>query len=219
MAQTKEKTSRKIRLPAGRGNYVKLAKPETTKDGRTKYAMTLAIPIGEKYRGTKDGWKEDPQFAEAIRIVAMVAKEKFGENWRQLESFKLPFRTWESYDSDQKAANPHYEGCIMIPMTSYEVQPDCAIIENGKLVRTDDLQAFYSGAWFKVAASPFAYKNEGKGVSMGLSSIVKIKDDTPLSTYNDVENDFKDDADLAEYLNTDNEALFGDSDTKPSDLI
>lgn len=217
MAQTKEKISRKVKLPVGRGNYCKLHKPETLKDGRTKYAMTLAIPIGEAYKGTKDGWKKDPQFAEAIATVAAVAKEKFGENWRQLESFKLPFRTWESYDDDQKAANPHYEGCIMIPATSYDIQPDCAVIENQKLVKTSDLAEFYSGAWFKVCVSPYAYKNEGKGVSMGLSSIVKVKDDTPLSTYNDVERDFDGDEDLAEYLNTDNADLFDGE--NPADMI
>lgn len=186
-------TKRKIKSGIFRGSYAKISNPSTTKDNRLVYEITGIFDIDPEHL---DNWKNDKKFHEMIRLAADVANEKFGTT----KGIKFPFRDNDSYDDEILENNPAYKNKLVIPFRSYGVRPDCAILQDGKLVRAEDLSEFYSGAYYIATFQAFAFggkkSKDGepmkKGVSFGLSSLLKVRDGEHLSAYNDVMEDFND---------------------------
>lgn len=197
----------KIRTPIFRGSYSKIANPTTTENGKLKWEITAVFQIDG------DNWKEDPKFGELINGAVLAATNKFGST----KGIYFPFRDNDSHTEDTLEKNPIYKGCLVLPLVAYGTRPDCAKLVNGKPVRLEDaqLEEMYSGAHFIATVKPFAYTTKKKGVSFGLSSLLKVKDDDHLSAYNDAMKDFED-FDASQY-GVDNSELFGGK--NPADLI
>ena len=69
--------------------------------------------------------------------------------------------------------------------------------------KIDDEREFYSGCYGLASINFYVYDNKtNKGISAGLSSILKIKDGEPLGGASSAEADFKD-VDLSQYEDED----------------
>ena len=187
----------KIYLPEGRLSYVKLANPEKDeKTGELIYECTLVVD----YDG--DDWREDPKFQEAIDLFYNTAMNKFGT----LDNIHRPMK---DPTKEVLETNPWYEGKCIIPLRSRRIKPDIAHIVGNKAVTLDDWSRVYSGCWAIPTCTAYAYDYKGKkGVSFGLATLCKTRDDEPLGAHHDAERDF-DDLDVSKFV--DNSKLFGKS--------
>ena len=158
----------KLTTPEFRGSYVNLIKPRAQKNddgtlGDPKYGMLIALP--KDHPDTKPFLIQlmaaiQQASAQAHLVTGGIAKEKLKH---------YPIKDGKSIEGEQ------FENFYCIRVSSKN-KPD-AIDKTGRaLISEDDL---YSGAVYRVCISPFGWSNErgGKGVSIGLMSVLKVRDD------------------------------------------
>lgn len=199
----------KIRFPECRLSFVKIGTPGKNKTtGENEYEVTGLF----EFEGSGEDWKKDPKFQEAIALAVHVAQQKHGTT----TGIKFPFRLGDTYDRNKY---PENQGKLVIPFRSKRVQPDVAHIQGGKAVKLHDLNELYSGCHGLVTATCYGYGGGdtgfARGVSFGLATLCKTRDDEHLGAHHVAENDFAD-LDCSAY-SQDNSALFGNDD--PGTLI
>lgn len=159
-----------IVTPAARGAFVNVIKPRVNNLDPNKglqYSLTLLFPTEavltilkqEAGKAAREAWGDklnDPAFAKRIRS---------------------PFR-------DQADFSAEYEGFVagnvFIRLSSDEDhKPVVLDASTGHQLQAKDV---YSGAWYRAIVRPFTYdRPENKGVSFGLASVQKVRDDTPFT--------------------------------------
>jgi hypothetical protein len=143
--------------------------------GDPKYGVTAIFPAGTDLTGLK-------QLAQA----AGQAKwgDKFGDIIKS-PTFKAPFRRAEEKQAkwgDEAFPN----GAIFINITT-KFLPGIVDANRQPILQASE---FYSGCWGRAKVRAFAYDNIGIGISFGLDSIQKVRDDKPFSSRGDAADDF-----------------------------
>lgn len=170
----------KLTTPEFRGSYVTLHKPRAQKgdDGvmqEPKYSILIALK------------KTDPATVPFLKQLmdALAASSKAfhgGEGVPKEKQKNYPIKDGKTMDGDQ--FNDYF--CIR---ASSKVKPEC-IDKSGRLIIS--AEEAYSGAWYRACISPFSWTSErgGKGCSVGLLSVLKVKDDEKFGAGSDAKGDF-----------------------------
>lgn len=154
-------------------------------NGKTQYSVRVLIPKSNK--------------AALDRInstIKQVATEKWGGKAEaMLATCRLPL-----IDGDTKG-DPVYEGFYYFNAKS-DNKPDVVDLHCEPIL---DPAGFYSGCWGAFNGSVWAYDNAfGKGISISLQNLMKMKDDTPMTSTVSAKQAFKglsaDTDDITSYL-------------------
>lgn len=102
---------------------------------------------------------------------------------------KLPLLDGDAYNQSKGGKVPHYNGMIYFSVRSknakFHLTAESGAIgyldDQGNVQDMLDRRMLYSGCWGRVMVSVYPNaKGTPAGLNFGLSSIIKIKDDTPL---------------------------------------
>lgn len=171
----------KLITPPFRGSYVNLVKARSMKnedgtDGEAKFGMVIVLE--KELKSTRIFIKK----LEAAIQQASAAKHGQARDKKKLKHY--PIVDGDTTDNDS------FQDCWIIRASS-KFKPHCISKSGEDLITEEDL---YSGAWYRANISPWGWANVkgGKGVSIGLDSVMKVKDDTRFGGGSDAKDDFKD---------------------------
>lgn len=186
MSDDKKKKT-KIVTPEFRGSYVTLVKPRAIEEGKEpKYSMNIVLK------------KKDPETIKFIKRLEAAFQAEMIETLGKA----LPFAACKHYPiRDGNKPNEDGEvseitkGCWVIT-ASNKFKPGCIDKNGNKLISEDEL---YSGAFYRASVSAWAWKHAtgGKGVSVNLDNVMKIKDGDRFGGGSSAEADFE------EYIDSD----------------
>lgn len=170
-----------------RAAYTWLNKPRVNeeKDGEQEWGFTGIL-----------GPLDSPGVQALAKTANEVLRGAFGPEAKFGPQYRSPFRKEETYSPCPE----EFKGKIMLPMFSKNRPIKIADINLQPIAAADQI---YSGMWVHANVTAYAWetKKGAKGVSFGLNSVMKAKDDTPLSgAPSDPANDFKD-LDRSAYMN------------------
>jgi Protein of unknown function (DUF2815) len=167
--------------PIFRVSFSHVWQPEKRDDGKKVWSVT--------------GIFEEKDLAEMRKL----AKECGLAKWPKAKGIKQPFRKGVDKDEDPNGYDldkyPEYKGKVIVGLKSYNrpikvvynrIDPDTK-----QRVPIEDEEDFVSGCYARAAVSFFTYDQGGnKGVSVGITSLVKIRDGEPLINVADPTKDF-----------------------------
>jgi hypothetical protein len=152
--------SNKLITPEFRGSFVNLVEPRAIAEGQDPvYGMVVAVP------------KSETAFKQKLDdVVNELCMEKWGEVPKKL---KNPIRDGDEED------RPEFEGCWVFN-TKSKTRPGVVDMDLQPILDPDLL---YSGAWYRVELSAFAWDHRtgGKGVSFGLNNVLFVREDEAYS--------------------------------------
>ena len=158
-----------IITPEFRGSYVTLVKPRAISDepdAELKYSINILLP------------KDSPETKAFIKKLegafAASMTEKLGKPIPFANCRHYPIHDGDKADDDGNV-DEITKGCWVI-YASNKRKPGAIDMKGNKLFSEDDL---YSGAWYRASLSTWAWTNPkfGKGVSINLDNVLKVKDD------------------------------------------
>lgn len=173
--------SKKIVTPEFRGSFVHLTKPSVppgADEDAARYQITAVLE------------PSDPFIAKLEAAIDECAKEKFGPKavfGTKKGQVRSPIK-----DGDDSGYAEH-EGMVTFQIATRR-KPE---IVNSNLDPILDADEIYSGAWYRASLVPFAWDHPtgGKGVSLSLSNVLKLRDDDSFAGNTSAASDFADFAD------------------------
>lgn len=160
----------KIITPEFRGSFVALDKPQRMKgDDDSEPRYQILIPLD----------KDDEFWDELEELIEEAAKEKFGKIPGKM---KNPIKDGDDEDYD------NLKGHLFINATNTR-RPGVVDENLDPIMEPEEL---YSGAWYRASISPWAWSHPtgGKGVSISLNNVMKIRDDERFDGGTSAEEDF-----------------------------
>lgn len=157
--------------------------PRQNDNGDDEYTCMILIP------------KSDKKTITQIRKMVDALKKDYWGN-KVPPKYKGPLRDGDEYVNEETGEqDPNRLGHYYMNVKS-KFKPD--VVDKYK-EKIEDERGFYSGCYGLACINFYVYDNkQNKGISAGLSSIMKIKDGDPLGGASSAEQDFKD-VDLSEY--------------------
>lgn len=208
----------KVYSPLFRVSYEHINRPQEVDNKKGEKSKRWSLTgIFEK---TTEKIIEEPSMAALVHLVAAVKKAK----WNQPGVLKMPFRNGDDPELYDISQNPEYEGKWIINMGSKDREPGLVTAQlpkvAGKFQYIKDPKDFYSGCYAIAVLNAFFYdvdteQGRSRGISLGLCSIIKMKDGEPLSTQHVADEDFQGLDPLAygvEPINVDNSEMFNTAD-------
>lgn len=165
----------KLITPEFRGSFVHILEPHAPKaapgEAPQKPRYQITIPLAK-----------DHKFWEQVQgLVTETATAKWGKIPPKLKS---PIKDGDAEGRDE------FKGKLTIQATSNN-KPD---IVDKALNPIMDANEIYSGAWFRASIRAYAWEHPtgGKGVSIALDNVMKIRDDEAFSGRSSAGDDFAD---------------------------
>lgn len=160
----------KLITPEFRGSFVHVVEPHAIKgveNAKPRYQITIPLK------------KSDPFWAKVDALVEETAKAKWGKIPPKLKTPKK--------DGDEEE-RPEFAGQYTIQATSQN-KPG---IVDANLQPIMDAKEIYSGAWYRASIRAYAWEHAtgGKGVSIALDNVMKLRDDEAFSGRSNAEDDF-----------------------------
>lgn len=182
-ASAKKKTNPGMITPMFRGSFVHLVTPRAQSDepgAEAKYS--LLMPFSKTDKACK-------QFlADLEKELMRVAVAKHGAEITKKKLKHFPIKDGDETDYDS------LHGCFTVG-ASNKFRPGCIEPDGhgGHNILTTE-QQLYSGAWYRAKVSCYAWfnKKSGKGVSVSLENVIKVKDDDAFTGRSKAEDDFAD---------------------------
>lgn len=170
----------KLITPEFRGSFVHILEPHAIKaapgEKQPEPRFQITIPIDKK----------DPFWKKVDKLIEETAVAKWGKVPAKL---KNPKKDGDAVDDDGNK-RPEFEGRWSIQASSKN-KPG---IVDASLQPIIDANEIYSGAWFRASIRAYAWEHPtgGKGVSIALDNVMKIRDDEAFSGRSKAEDDFAD---------------------------
>lgn len=170
----------KLVTPEFRGSFVHLLEPHAIKgveNAKARYQITIPLP------------KKDAFWAKLNALVEETAKAKWG---------KIPPKMKSPVKDGDEEERPELVGCYSVQATSNN-KPG---IVDASLQPIMEANEIYSGAYYRASIRAYAWDHPtgGKGVSIALDNVMKVKDGEAFSGRTDASEDFasfgKEDADM-----------------------
>ena len=169
-----------VKTPLFRGSYVALVKPRKVSEDSDRETFQILVPLKKSDPATK------VFLPQLVKIMRAASAEKHGvAGGLELNKLKhCPIKDGDEND------NPDFAGHWLI-RASANYRPHAVDLNGNELETEEEL---YSGAWYKVKLSAWAWSNPkgGKGVSLNLESVLKIKDDQRFGGGSKATDDFAD---------------------------
>jgi hypothetical protein len=206
-------TVQRFTTPVFRMSFPKLAKPEAYQEGSKEKFSCGAIWTPANFTE-----KEKVLWRNINNAMNEAAKERFKKSIKELKvlnsegaSYKLGLR-----DGKSKADLEGYgEGTIFANLSS-EMRP--GIVDRNKNPISHEegnMDEIYPGAYFRATVTVYSYDGKGKGVSLGLMNLQKVKDcadedrlDSRRNAAEDFDDDFLEDEDTEGFLGDDDDIGF-----------
>lgn len=201
-----DKNATRFRTPEFRGSYVSVMKARQMKndDGTPKdpeFEITMVLP------------KENPFWKTLAGKIREASMKKFGKVLPtiKLGKEKYPIKDADEYlNDDGELKRPEWAGCYFARMHSKSRPGVVKRDDDGDLVDVIERDEIYSGAWYVCGANAGGWTHStGKGVSLYLNNVLKIKDDAAFGGGPSPDDDFSD------YVGTVPEASDDDEDGDP----
>lgn len=170
----------KIVTPEFRGSFVHLLEPHAIKGvegAKARYQITIPLP------------KKDAFWTKLNALVEDTAKAKWG---------KIPPKMKSPVKDGDEEERPELIGCFSVQATSNN-KPGIVDSSLSPIMNANEI---YSGAYYRASIRAYAWEHPtgGKGVSIALDNVMKVKDGEAFSGRTDASADFadfaKEDADL-----------------------
>lgn len=179
----------------GRGSFVNLIEA-TEFGGKWTYNSNILLPRDQYAKGAK------AVIDQAIEDAKELGKAKWGG--RIPKSLDLPLRDGDDKYDDNPDIYDAYQGCDYLVAKKVKSQGRPNLMDKyGEPVTEEGI--LESGYWFAFDINFYAYKNESKGIAVGLNAVRLLKEDESFGggpsrdSSNDAFNDaFGDDFDADE---------------------
>lgn len=156
-----------VKTPEFRGSFVNLVTARAIKsddgaDSEPKYGLAIVLPTGKASTKAFN--------VELRKAITAACVDKFGKDIPQAKLKHFPIR-----DGASVGDNGQFDGHLFI-RASTKFKPSFCDKHGDKLETEEDL---YSGAWYKVKVSVWAWEHKtgGRGVSISLETGIKVRDD------------------------------------------
>lgn len=174
----KEICMSKLITPEFRGSFVHILEPHAPKAApgeaqqKARYQITIPLP------------KDDKFWSQVEKLVTETATAKWG---------KIPPKLKTPIKDGDNEGRAEFDGKYTIQATSNN-KPD---IVDKALKPIMDANEIYSGAWYRASIRAYAWEHPtgGKGVSIALDNVMKVRDDEAFSGRSSADDDFADIAD------------------------
>jgi hypothetical protein len=174
----------KIITPEFPGSYVHLAQPHSVSpDQDPKFSLQIVLP------------KDDPFWAKLEKASKEIAAAKWGG--------KVPKGLRSTVNDGDATDREEVQGCnYMTVSCSEDRRPEVVDRNMQKVIEPSEL---YSGAIYRASLRGYAWDNKfGKGISFGLSNVMKVADGERIDGRTSASSDFEgleyDDADADDLL-------------------
>lgn len=175
MATTEKPKRVKLTTPEFRGSFVNLVKARAIEAGKEpKFSVMIVLPKGT------------PETSAFLGKLKKALDDAYAAKHGKL----VPSATMKHYPI-KDGATIGIEGmekswCIT---AANKYKPGAISRAGEKLLSEDEL---YSGAWYRVSVSAWAWSHAtgGKGVSVNLESVLKVKDDARIGGGSNPDEDF-----------------------------
>lgn len=172
-----EARSEVLRTPEAVASFLNVFRPhpeQKTKDGRSKYTLTLIF---------KPKAQKTPEFKALKRVMEEVIAGRWGDD--RPKKLKTPFLTAEDLD---KVPAGLEEDDVFIRLTAVN-KP--GIVDQNVQPIMDETE-LYAGCRVRCSVQCFSWVDDkgGKGVSFGLNNIQKVGDGDHLAGGSRAEDDF-----------------------------
>lgn len=164
-----------LSTPLVTGAFVFIDKPKADDSGTLKYSSTFLFDPNTLSP------KDKERFAAMKAAAKKALRDKFGAdafdgNGNPKPQYKWPFR-----DAADLKKHKGFEPGKLFFRCSTERKPSLGkyVNEGGavRVVDTDDVSIFYSGALMQAKVNVYAYETKGnKGVAFGLRSLAHVRD-------------------------------------------
>lgn len=172
----------KIVTPEFRGSFVHLLEPHAIKakqgEKQNDPRYSITIPVDKK----------DPFWKKIDALIEETAVAKWGKVPAKL---KNPKKDGDEGDDDGNV-RPELAG-------KWSVQAGCGLkskpgVVDANLQPIMSADEIYSGAWYRASIRAYAWEHPtgGKGVSIALDNVMKVKDDEAFSGRTNASADFAD---------------------------
>mgnify|MGYP006266411359 CR=1 FL=1 len=159
-------------------------------NGKNKYSITMLFSEDTEEIGIKAVPAVKETLAELKKAVLQCAHDKWGE--KLPAKWKNPLRDGTEKVRDDGTFYDGYGEGVIFCTAKTEYKPGIVDSTNKPIVDTSE---FYAGCYARADVNLFAYDNPadkgGKGVSIGLTNIQKIKNGEPFRKAVAPENSFK----------------------------
>lgn len=189
MNATKEK--KRIHTPMFRVSYQHIFQPQKNKNtGKNVYSITMIFDPEQQ---------QEKEFQDMLRLEMETGRAKWPNYPEGL--FKRPFRKGTQVSANNPLGydlvkNPEYKDKIIVAARSTE-RPVGLVYSNKQPIL--DRGDFYSGCYAIASITAYTYDTDGnRGVSFGLTNVMKIKDGDALVAMANPEDDFAE-VDLSKY--------------------
>jgi hypothetical protein len=156
-----QKKKTEIKVGPFVGSYVTLYEPRAANDDSSpKYGMSMVVPKNIDPKSSAG-----ISFEQLKRVIDMVAREKFGPNYKDRRpAIKLPIRDGDADKPDKKEyANSFFFNC------SSKRQPG-VVDRNLKKIMSDRV---YSGNKYVVQVNVYPFdRKDSKGIALGLNNVL-----------------------------------------------
>jgi hypothetical protein len=202
------KKGNRLLTPRFRVSFPQVFEKSSYNGGEPRYSLVGLFYPEQFTEKDKAKW-------QAIRAkLSEVCLEFFKKDLKKMKedrTFKFPF-----HKGDEKT----YEGygdpkMIYFSMANSKRKPQILDIpqgpgQQGEPITSDNSEEFYAGCWARASVNPYAFSKIGKGLSIGLGNIQKLKDDKSFEGFTSAEDDFGDDP--VEDFGGDDDLTAGDGD-------
>lgn len=162
----------KLITPEFRGSFVSLLEPRSIPGSDTskpKYQITIVLP------------KDDKFWTQLKTVIKTTAEAKWG---------KIPPKLKNPIKDGDEEGRDEFADRLMVQASSIQ-KPGIVDTNLNPVMDADEI---YSGAWYRATVRCFAWDHPtgGKGVSVALDNVMKVKDDESFSGRAKAEDDFAD---------------------------
>ena len=201
-AASQSKSSRLI-TPPFRVSFPSVFEKSTFNEGASRYSLT-ALFFPKKFTDKdKEKWKA------ILAAIDKVSIEAFKKPMKDLDKglYKVPFhkgdeKTYQGY------GDPDMRYCTL---ANSKRRPQIVNVD-GSFITAENSEDFYAGCWARASVNPYAFTKIGKGISLGLANLQKIKDDESFEGFTSAEDDFGGDDEFGTQADDEEDFSSGDDD-------
>ncbi len=182
MSETPTNNPVKLVSPKFRGSFVHAFKAQAIGKGTPKFSITMILPKGVP---------ASEEFKTKLkRRFEGDMMEKFGKILPDEALKHYPIKDGDTYVDNDGETRPEYKGAWVIKAAN-ERAPGVMVLQDDNSRIPAEPREIYSGAWYVISITTFAWSNEnGRGVSVSLSGILKVAEGDKFSASDFSENDF-----------------------------
>ena len=187
--------------PVFRLSFPHVFKPQEQDGWEPKYGITAI------WDPSKFGPLDKKRWAILTKAMDSEAQHRFKKSLKDLPAnYKKGIRK-----AEEKADMEGFEPGMLFASITSKLRPGVAMADKelGGLVEVGpehhNEEEIYAGIWAMAKVTVYSYDNKNKGVSLGLNSLRKVKDDARIDMRKNAAQDFEDDEVDEDWLDGDQE--------------